>query len=294
MGLQQPIINQNLTIMNNTNRYPPQYLIQSQQQTPMPQQLSIAPNQYAFLIPIGTHYQYQPQPQPPPPQNQYYYPPMPPSQAFIPMIPSNITSINQHLPKFPLLPLISTTESNHSMNLSSASPSSQILSNIKCDTKLFKTEGCSDNDSNSSTVSSKSHKNASYECSECHKSFKHKSNLKIHFIIHTEDALQCSHCDKRFARKSNLTQHLRVHTGERPYICTFCNKSFKVKHNMVVHRRQHNGEKPYQCPLCFKKFASKSSLNGHTKKIHPNQWWSLHPDCKEENKKNIKNVHVKV
>lgn len=54
---------------------------------------------------------------------------------------------------------------------------------------------------------------------------------------------------------------------------------------MVVHRRLHTGEKPFDCPLCLKKFASKSSLNGHTKKTHPNQWWSLHPDCKGGAKK---------
>ena len=189
---------QNLTLMNSVNQ--PQFLIQHQhvqQPPPVPQQqqritfhnfiivhthTNLKQNLVAFLVPIGAplpHYQY-PAPQPQP-QAQYYYPPIPPSQAFIPMIPSNITSIHQHLPKFPLLPLLST-ETNLTANLSSASPSSQILSNIK-DTKLFKTEDCcqSDNDSNSSTVSSKSNKNShqqQYECSECGKSFKHKSNLK--------------------------------------------------------------------------------------------------------------------
>eukprot|EP01083_Nonionella_stella_P088699 247383_1 len=164
-----------------------------------------------------------------------------------------------------------------------------------------------------STNSVRPYRKPDYQCSECGKSFKHKSNLKIHAVIHTDEALQCPHCKKKFARKSNLTQHLRVHTGERPYVCAFCNKSFKqshslkdhvrihtgekpyecefcsksfkVKHNMVVHRRLHTGEKPFDCPLCLKKFASKSSLNGHTKKTHPNQWWSLHPDCKVGAKK---------
>ena len=73
-----------------------------------------------------------------------------------------------------------------------------------------------------------------YQCPDCGKHFKHKSNLKIHCIIHTDDALECPHCQKKFARKSNLTQHLRVHTGERPYICEYCDKSFKQSHRYYI------------------------------------------------------------
>eukprot|EP01083_Nonionella_stella_P065993 173433_1 len=137
----------------------------------------------------------------------------------------------------------------------------------------------------------------SYSCDVCCKVFKHRSNLKIHYVVHTPDALCCSFCSKKFARKSNLNQHLRVHTGEKPYPCRFCSKKFaqshslkdhirihtgekpfqcefcgkkfKVKHNMIAHRRLHTGEKPFQCAFCVKGFASKSSLNGHQKKKHP-------------------------
>jgi len=139
-----------------------------------------------------------------------------------------------------------------------------------------------------------------YKCDHCPKQFKHKSNLKIHQIIHTKDALTCEFCDKKFARSSNLRQHLRVHTderpyecvhckrrfkqthslkdhirihtGERPFKCEFCPKAFKVKHNLVAHRRLHTGERPFKCDSCPKAFASKSSLNGHVKKLHPQVW----------------------
>lgn len=71
---------------------------------------------------------------------------------------------------------------------------------------------------------------AAFACSECGKVFKHKSNLKIHGVIHTAQALRCSFCDKKFARKGNLKQHLRVHTDERPYACRYCPKYVSISH----------------------------------------------------------------
>jgi len=159
--------------------------------------------------------------------------------------------------------------------------------------------------SQSETADSKADENeARYACTHCSKAFKHKSNLRIHQIIHTKAALKCNYCDKRFARKGNLKQHLRVHTDERPYSCVFCpkkfkqphslkdhlrihtgekpfeckfcGKSFNVKHNMVIHSRLHTGERPFDCVICAKKFASKSSLNGHTKKFHAASWEQQH------------------
>eukprot|EP01084_Bolivina_argentea_P305330 527458_1 len=135
-----------------------------------------------------------------------------------------------------------------------------------------------------------------YKCTLCVKTFKHKTNLKIHSKIHSSEAFVCEFCQKRFARKTNMAQHLRVHTGEkpfkcdkcskgfqqkhslldhmnihtgeRPYKCEYCPKSFTSKCNYMVHRRTHTGEKPYKCTICGKRFTSKSGYNAHQKSKH--------------------------
>eukprot|EP00484_Ammonia_sp_Unknown_P009599 CAMPEP_0197079732 /NCGR_PEP_ID=MMETSP1384-20130603/213774_1 /TAXON_ID=29189 /ORGANISM="Ammonia sp." /LENGTH=567 /DNA_ID=CAMNT_0042518611 /DNA_START=57 /DNA_END=1760 /DNA_ORIENTATION=- len=102
-----------------------------------------------------------------------------------------------------------------------------------------------------------------FECGECHKRFKHASNLKIHLIVHTDKALVCEHCHKKFARKTNLAQHLRVHTGEKPFQCPQCGRKFKQGHSLKDHIKIHTGERPHKCPQCPKTFKLKHNLTMH-------------------------------
>uniref|UniRef100_A0A3B5MHJ9 C2H2-type domain-containing protein n=1 Tax=Xiphophorus couchianus TaxID=32473 RepID=A0A3B5MHJ9_9TELE len=59
----------------------------------------------------------------------------------------------------------------------------------------------------------------SYKCSECGKSFRHRSVLELHMRIHSKDKpYQCKVCGKGFRFSSYLQQHLIIHTGKKPIV----------------------------------------------------------------------------
>nr|KAF6395973.1 ZFP41 zinc finger protein [Molossus molossus] len=59
-----------------------------------------------------------------------------------------------------------------------------------------------------------------YECSECGRIFKHKTDHIRHQRVHTgEKPFQCDQCGKTFRHSSDVTKHQRIHTGEKPFKC---------------------------------------------------------------------------
>ncbi|XP_012494358.1 PREDICTED: LOW QUALITY PROTEIN: zinc finger protein OZF-like [Propithecus coquereli] len=107
-----------------------------------------------------------------------------------------------------------------------------------------------------------------YKCSECEKTFSHKSRLVEHHRSHTgEKPYGCKECGKSFSRKSCLIIHYRIHTGEKPYGCGECGKAFFQKSHLILHQRTHTGEKPYGCSECGKAFSQNSCLIIH-KRTH--------------------------
>lgn len=74
--------------------------------------------------------------------------------------------------------------------------------------------------------------------------------------------LKCKDCPKTFKYKSKLLRHELVHTKLKLFKCKYCTKSFSLSFNLKVHTRIHLGLKPYECkyPGCKKAFAQSSNL----------------------------------
>ncbi|KAM6935818.1 uncharacterized protein PEZ65_006126 [Lycodopsis pacificus] len=103
----------------------------------------------------------------------------------------------------------------------------------------------------------------SYKCSECGKTFRHRSVLELHMRIHSKDKpYQCKVCGKGFRFGSYLQQHLIIHTGKKPYKCPDCGKDFAFMQNMKTHQKLHQ-EKPFRCTSCRKGYSDETQLQHH-------------------------------
>ncbi|XP_064787319.1 zinc finger and SCAN domain-containing protein 5A-like [Oncorhynchus masou masou] len=108
-------------------------------------------------------------------------------------------------------------------------------------------------------------------CWDCGKIFHRKRKLRWHRrLIHTgEKPYCCSQCHRAFSLRKNLKHHQRAHTGEKPYHCKDCGKQFRCNGKLTTHMRFHTGEKPFGCTLCRKKYRVLKNLKTHMATAHP-------------------------
>lgn len=99
-----------------------------------------------------------------------------------------------------------------------------------------------------------------YSCSHCGKTFRRKSDLQRHSVVHTgERPHKCSICEKHFKQKCRLTEQIKIHTIDKNYHCCVCEKGFSGKCNLTRHlRAQHR-----TCPVCKKEIEDNFVLKEH-------------------------------
>lgn len=55
----------------------------------------------------------------------------------------------------------------------------------------------------------------------------------------------CKKCDLSFKTKSNLINHQVVHSGEKKHVCDICRQSFVHKTSLNLHIQAHQGNDDY-------------------------------------------------
>ncbi|XP_077973888.1 uncharacterized protein LOC120347751 isoform X2 [Styela clava] len=133
---------------------------------------------------------------------------------------------------------------------------------------------------------------ASYQCSECNKTFKSSGQLGYHtFVAHGELQARphkCTACPESFLMDHHLRDHMKaIHLppeqgGGSPYTCSECMLSFEDGGNLNFHLYMAHtiqGSKPaiqkYPCLECGKNFIKSSLLSAHMRNVHSGQVYAL-------------------
>ncbi|OXU26831.1 hypothetical protein TSAR_011932 [Trichomalopsis sarcophagae] len=104
-----------------------------------------------------------------------------------------------------------------------------------------------------------------FECAECGKKLSTKDNLKTHLALHRNPSFKCQHCPKTFTLKINRKRHEQYcFPNNNRYTCDICSKVFRKDYLLGQHKRRlHRKGKPYSCKVCKRIFLSKSEVARH-------------------------------
>ncbi|XP_063768993.1 zinc finger protein 888-like [Eleginops maclovinus] len=127
-----------------------------------------------------------------------------------------------------------------------------------------------------------------FRCDRCPKAYMRTNDLEHHKkIVHVDggaeppppSSLLCDFCGKEFQCRSQLAVHFQVHTGERPHLCDICGRKFGRqyqlnRHKILVHNNRANGDpppdSPFPCSICGKRLKSEALLAAHCR-IHSDE-----------------------
>ncbi|XP_066590148.1 zinc finger protein 624-like [Prorops nasuta] len=103
------------------------------------------------------------------------------------------------------------------------------------------------------------------KCKECNLTFKKKSQLAQHVVIHNdfESLKRCEQCDKLFVNEIKFTKHCQKY-HKKSYSCLHCTETFQNWSLLCLHKKK-NHLNEYKCKDCDKVFFKKARLKAHSK-----------------------------
>ncbi|KAL1448817.1 hypothetical protein WDU94_000075 [Cyamophila willieti] len=177
-----------------------------------------------------------------------------------------------------------------------------LMRHVKGDDKLFPCDQCKDTcfkyKAQLEKHQNKHHLDIEYKCHHCPKVLHHKTSMRSHLYLHTNEFL-CTHkgCGKRFTAPKRLMNHIEARHENNFLHCIDCGKMFRSNFLLSQHRKiVHPVDRPHVCSICGKLFATKHCLQKHDKCVHGNIMYKC-AQCSFKSKHkisisfHIKNVH---
>ena len=155
------------------------------------------------------------------------------------------------------------------------------------------------------------HKDTTYECRYCNRSFHHKSTQYSHYRhcskVPEEDKAQgigktytykrkphhheCNECKKTFTTLRNYQNHVDFHKGKFKHECELCQKKFNYTPHYTDHMNRHNRVRKFECEKCGCKFPEKFDLNRHNRTYGGKCAGKCKGNCKKSNLKKHNRIH---
>ncbi|XP_029432986.1 zinc finger protein 574-like [Rhinatrema bivittatum] len=102
-----------------------------------------------------------------------------------------------------------------------------------------------------------------FQCGECQKSFAFSHKLRLHLQSHREGSFKCPLCSKTFPSPQALEEHLgAAHGDESLHLCVECGLGFSTELILFSHRHSHSSDPLYTCD-CGKTFINMTKFLYH-------------------------------
>ncbi len=103
------------------------------------------------------------------------------------------------------------------------------------------------------------------QCIHCPKTFKYRSYLTRHMMIHISKSYKCHHCGEVSQKTQDHIAHLAKVHNDKPFRCTKCKRTniYSTQSELDAHLETHRSDDGHECPTCGKVFIMKDNYAKH-------------------------------